>query len=170
MLVCLSVSLSLSLSLSLIVSISLSLSLSVYSHLSLILNLHHSHSIYLSIYLSIYFPYRLNAPQQRGKSTPNECHNNDTKQSEGEVPLIPELSGVWRTPSLPSPPSPLCPWVVTPDRVLPMGQKYLKCVLRLNWSVWNVTVFKIETVLMLNSVVWNKLIICIKIEFATYKG
>ena len=41
----------------------------------------------------------------------------DTKQSDGEVPVMLELWGMLSTPSLPSPPDPLWPGVVVPDRV-----------------------------------------------------
>ena len=40
-------------------------------------------------------------------------------------------------PSVPSLPSPLWPGVVTPDRVLSMGQIELNRVLTLKWIVWN---------------------------------
>ena len=51
----------------------------------------------------------------------NECHGYDTKQSDGEVPAVLELWGMWSTPSLPSFPGPLWPGVVAPDRALSMG-------------------------------------------------
>ena len=38
---------------------------------------------------------------------PNECPGYDTKQSDGEVPAVPELWGMRSTPSLPSLPGPL---------------------------------------------------------------
>ena len=53
--------------------------------------------------------------------TPNECPVYDTKQSDGEVPAILELWGMWNTPSLPSLPGPLWHGVVAPDRALSMG-------------------------------------------------
>ena len=56
-----------------------------------------------------------------GKTPPNECPGYDTKQSDGEVPAVLELWGIWSTPSLPSLPSPLWPGVVAPDRALSMG-------------------------------------------------
>ena len=52
---------------------------------------------------------------------PNECPEYDTKQSDGEVPVILELWGMWSTPSLPLTPGPLWPGVVVPNRVLFMG-------------------------------------------------
>ena len=45
----------------------------------------------------------------------------DTKQSDGEVPVMLELWKMQSNPSLPSLPSPLWLGVVTPDRVLSMG-------------------------------------------------
>ena len=52
---------------------------------------------------------------------PNECPGYDTKQSDGEVPVILELWGMRSTHSLPSFPGPLWPRAVAPDRTLPMG-------------------------------------------------
>ena len=62
----------------------------------------------------------------------------DTKQSNGEVPVMLELSEIQSIPSLPSLPGPFCPGVVAPDRVLSNGQIELfdikNCVLEhLNW-------------------------------------
>ena len=51
----------------------------------------------------------------------NECSGNDTKQSDGEVPV---MLGPWEirsTPSLPLLPGPLWPGVLAPDRALSMG-------------------------------------------------
>ena len=45
----------------------------------------------------------------------NKCIEYDTKQSDGEVPLMLGLWGMRRTPSLPSLPGPLWPGVVAPD-------------------------------------------------------
>ena len=52
---------------------------------------------------------------------PNECPGYNTKQSDGEVPVMLELWGMRSTPSLPSLPGPLWPGVVAPDRALSMG-------------------------------------------------
>ena len=41
-------------------------------------------------------------------------------------------------------PGPLWPGVEVPDKVLSMGQIELKCVLMLNWIVWNRTVYCIR--------------------------
>ena len=57
----------------------------------------------------------------RGVKTPNECPVYDSKQSDGEVPV---MLGLWRirsTPSLPLLPGPLYPGVEAPDRALSMG-------------------------------------------------
>ena len=50
-----------------------------------------------------------------------ECPGYDTKQSNGEVPLMLGLWGMRRTPSLPLLLGPLWPRMVTPDRALSMG-------------------------------------------------
>ena len=65
----------------------------------------------------------LTASLQRGKTPPptNECPGNDTKQSDGEVPVILELWGMWSTPSLPLLPGPFWLGMVAPDRALFMG-------------------------------------------------
>ena len=49
------------------------------------------------------------APLQRDKTLPNECPGYDTKQSDGEVPVITGLWGMLSTPSLPLLPDHLCP-------------------------------------------------------------
>ena len=48
--------------------------------------------------------------------TPNNCPGYDTKQSDGEVPVMPELWGMWSTPSLPLLSGSLWPRVVAPDK------------------------------------------------------
>ena len=50
------------------------------------------------------------------RPTPNECPGYDTKQSDGEVPVMLELWGMRSTPSLPLVPGPLWPRVVAPDK------------------------------------------------------
>ena len=45
----------------------------------------------------------------------------DAKQAESEIPVMLELWGIQRTPSLPFLPGPLWLGVVAPDRVLSMG-------------------------------------------------
>ena len=56
-----------------------------------------------------------------GGETPHECPGYDTKQFDGEVPVMLKLWGMRSTPSLPVLPGPLWPRVVAPDRVLSMG-------------------------------------------------
>ena len=51
---------------------------------------------------------------------PNECPGYDTKQSDGEVPVILELWGMWSTPSVPLLPGPFWPGMVAPDSALSM--------------------------------------------------
>ena len=51
-------------------------------------------------------------------SPPNEYPGYDTKQSNGEVPVMLELWGMWSTPLLLWLPGPFWPGVVAPDRVL----------------------------------------------------
>ena len=70
----------------------------------------------------------------------NECLGYDTKQYDGEVPIMLELWGIQSIPSITSLPSLLWPGVVSPDRILSMGQIELNCVLMINWIVWNRTV------------------------------
>ena len=53
---------------------------------------------------------------------PNICLRYDTKQSDGEVPVLLELWEMQSIPSLPSLPGPLLPIVVAPGRVISMGQ------------------------------------------------
>ena len=45
----------------------------------------------------------------------------DTKQSDGEVPVMLKLWGMWSTPSLPLLPGPHWPEMVASDRALLMG-------------------------------------------------
>ena len=56
-----------------------------------------------------------------GLDTPNECTEYDTKQSDGEAPVMLELWGIRSTPSLPLLPGPLWPRMVAPDKALSMG-------------------------------------------------
>ena len=62
----------------------------------------------------------------------NDCPGYDTKQSDGEAPVMLELWGILSTPLLPSLPGSLWSGVVASDRVLSMGQIELNCVLMLN--------------------------------------
>ena len=56
-----------------------------------------------------------------GVRTPNESPDNDTKQSDGEVPEMLEFWRMRSTPYVPSLPSPLWPGMEVPDRALSMG-------------------------------------------------
>ena len=51
-----------------------------------------------------------------GKTPTNERPRYDTKQSDGEVPVMPELCGMWITSSLLLLSGALCPGVVAPDK------------------------------------------------------
>ena len=51
----------------------------------------------------------------------HECPEYDTKQSDGEVPVMLELWGMQSTPSLPLLPGPLWLGMVALDRALSMG-------------------------------------------------
>ena len=51
----------------------------------------------------------------------NECPGFDTKQSDGEAPLMQEIRGMRSTPSLPWFPGPLWLEMLALDRVLSMG-------------------------------------------------
>ena len=62
-----------------------------------------------------------NCASAEGKDPPHECPGYDTKQSDGEVPVMLGLWAMWSTPSLPLLPGPLWPSVVAPDRALSMG-------------------------------------------------
>ena len=87
-----------------------------------------------------FIPENSTASLQRGKHSPNKYPGYDTKQSDGEVPMMLELWGMKSTPLLPLLPGPLLPGVVAPDRVPSMGQIELNCILMQNWIVWNRTV------------------------------
>ena len=75
-----------------------------------------------------------------------ECSGYDTKQSDGDVPVILELWGMRSTPSLPSLPGPLWPGMVAPYRVLSMGQIELNCA----FFDETVLTFKLRTYAKLN--------------------
>ena len=79
---------------------------------------------------------------KRPQSTSHACmyvhmNNNISSFQWHNAPVMLEFWGMQSTPLLPSLPSPLLPGVVAPDRVLPMGQIELNCVLILNWIAWN---------------------------------
>ena len=56
------------------------------------------------------------------QNSPNKCTRYDTKQSDGEVPIMLELWGMLSGPSLALLPGSLWLRVEAPDRVLYMGQ------------------------------------------------
>ena len=66
---------------------------------------------------------------------PNEYPRYDTKQSDGEVPVMLGLWGIRSTPSLPLLPGILYPGVVASDRALSMGLIELNYTLMRNWIV-----------------------------------
>ena len=105
----------------------------------------------------------------RGVRHFNEYRRFDTKQSDGEVPVMLELWKMQITLSLPLLPSPLGLGVVAPDRVLSLDQIGLNSVLMLNWIAWDRTVltFKVRTYAkldclklnsfcLLNWIMWNR--------------
>ena len=83
---------------------------------------------------------------------PKESTEYDTKQVDGEAPVIQELAGMRSTSLLPSLPGPLRFGVVAPERVLSMGKTELNSVQMINWIVWNKTVltFKMHNYAKLN--------------------
>ena len=91
------------------------------------------------------------------QDSPNKCPGYDTKQSDDGIPVMLELYGMQRTPSLPSLPGSLWPGVIAPDRVLSMGQIELNCV---GWDEIVLT-FKLRTYAKLNC-----LFIYIKMDLA----
>ena len=94
------------------------------------------------------------------RTTPsNECPGYDIKQSDGEVPVMLKLWGMWSTPSLLSLPGPLWSRVAAPDWVLSMGQIELNCVL-----IWNKTVFTL-CIAQSAELFEIELFICIKTGF-----
>ena len=80
---------------------------------------------------------------------PNKFPRYDTKQSDGEVPVMLELSGMWSTPSLPFLPGPLWPGMVAPDKGPIYGLNRTNCILMLYLIVWIRTVW-------LNWIAWNR--------------
>ena len=67
---------------------------------------------------------QLNTPTaylQKSKTPSSKCPGYDTKQSDGEDPAL-EIWGMQSTLSLPLIPGPLCPEVVSLDRVLSLSQ------------------------------------------------
>ena len=87
----------------------------------------------------------------------NEYPGYDTKESDGEVPVMLEIWGMRSTSSLPLLPDLLWPRMAETDNVLSMRQIELNCVRKLNWIAWNRTVvtFKLRTYAELNCLEWN---------------
>ena len=65
---------------------------------------------------------RPTASLQRDNNNPYEYPGYDIKQSDGETPIMQELWGLQKTPSLPSLPGPLWPIEIAPDRFLFINQ------------------------------------------------
>ena len=60
---------------------------------------------------------------------PNEWPGYDTKQSDGEAPVMLGLCGIQSTLSLQLLPALLLPWMVAPDKALSMGKIELNCII-----------------------------------------
>ena len=73
-----------------------------------------------------------NCISAEGYDSPNKCPGYDTKQSDGETPVMLELWGMGSTPSLQLLLGQLWPGVVAPNSVLSVGQIELNCVHMLN--------------------------------------
>ena len=106
------------------------------------------------------------------------CSRYDTKQSNGQVPVLMELWGMQSTPSLPSLPGSFWPGVVAPNRILSVGQIKLNCsfesllFLRLNCVFmlnWSVLIFKLCTYSKLNcpkkNCFWHWISIYAKLDY-----
>ena len=85
----------------------------------------------MSFFLSFFLCERIHL-QRRKTPSPNECPGYDTKQSDGEAPVMQELWEIRGIPLLPSLPGPHWPRVLAPDKDLPKGQTELNSVLTLN--------------------------------------
>ena len=66
----------------------------------------------------------------------NECPRYYTKQSDGEVPVMLGLWGIWGTPSMPLLPGPFWSGVVAPDKDPIYGLNRTNCKIMLKWTVW----------------------------------
>ena len=84
---------------------------------------------YTSYIISTSLFAQLAASLLRGKTPPSGCPGYDTKQSDGEVPVMLGLWGMGSPPSLPLLPGPLWLGMVAHDRALSMGQIELNCEL-----------------------------------------
>ena len=70
------------------------------------------------------------------RPSPNKSPDYDTKQSDGEVPVMLGLCRIRNTPSLLSLPGPLWSGVVAPDKGLIYELNRTNGILVLNWIVW----------------------------------
>ena len=68
-----------------------------------------------------YVIYVLQTSTYQNIAPTNVCPGYDTKQADGEAPIMLELWGMRSTPSLLLLPGPLWPGMVAPDRALSMG-------------------------------------------------
>ena len=94
----------------------------------------------------------------------NECPRYDTKQSDGEVPVMLKLWGTRSTSSLPSLPGPLWSGHAAPDWVLSVRQIELNCVLMLNWIAWNSNFRTLNSVLLLKWIERNRTVLTSKLR------
>ena len=76
-----------------------------------------------------------------GVNPHNEYPRYDTKQSDGEAPVMLGLCGMWSTSSLPLLPGPFWPGVVTHYSDRTNGILMLNWIVWLNWIAWNRNVF-----------------------------
>ena len=115
--------------------------------------------LHLIVYCPVSWGYRIHWLLFCGevRPLPVKCPGYETIQSDGEVQVMLELREMWSTPSLPLLPGPLWPGLVAPDRVLSVGQIKLNCILMLNWIAWNRTVltFKLHAYAKMNCFKWN---------------
>ena len=83
------------------------------------------------------------------KTSHNEYPGYDTKQSDGEVPVMLVLWRMQSTPSLLLLSGPFGPGMVALGKAQSMGQIELSCILILNWISWIRTVW-------INWIAWNR--------------
>ena len=90
------------------------------------------------------------ASQQKGKTTTTtECPGYDTKQLNGEVPVMLELWGMLDTTSFPLLPGPLWPGLVAPDRGQIAPDRTKLCTYtKLNCLKYNCICIKMDLVLI----------------------
>ena len=99
----------------------------------------------------------------------DECPGYNTKQSDGEVPVMMDLWGMRSTLLLPSLPGPLWPRVVAPDmvpiyglnRTKPCFFHYTDFCIGTAYKCWTELLeielfWRLNCVLILNWIIWNK--------------